>query len=1241
MAVGTLPEKLQTKLDNLARRLHRLRLLRGGSLVVLTAVAGVAVALVLDAWLELPPVVRWMLAAAWIAAVTIVAWRSLIRPLRRPITAPGLAAAVEEEYPRLGERLTTAVDLDDGKDYHGSPAFVGMLIRETDQKTRTLDFGPAAPPNATEWLTAATVAAVLLLVAPVVFIPDYYLGLARRLLMPWDRRPAVVPFEIIAGPGDGFAARGRPLTITAELRPTREGTAIPDVVTLVLTAEDGKPLRLRMPRGDQSHNFAFRIDELKSNFRYYMQAGPIETANHAIIAVDPVELAGGPTTTLTPPAYATTLGVQTVDGLYDLKVLEHGRVVIDCQFDRPAESATLIMVPTAARPVPADKRANDVPPVKLPLTLSEDRRSGHVEFPARGGAKLRLELSAGHGIMTNTPEQTLTVTPDRPPEFRRVAGMPDHGSIRPTDALAFDLALADDLAVATVEIDYRVNGGPIQHEAVALPGLGTPIAAGRTEFKIAGKAKDGETLFLRLRATDNRNVPDAGLGPNVVAYPAGEHWIDLRVSADADSVRRQEVTSRRDDIDKRLRDLIARVDRADRRAYALHQEIEQDRTGAEAQTQTLRELTAEQAAMAKALTDLADDAAIAGLKPLADDIRAVGEREFRQAAEALRDAAAALDKARVPPLERADAALAEARGKLESLIQTNRDLADARLDQVQLDELAERERELAEQARQAATPEELDRLTKEQQEIADELKKLTENDVSLREAMKAAHADEARQLAEQARKLAEAERELDAKLAEAERQRNLAKLAELARRQKQLADEADRLASQTRAAAQAAKASPLDAQPAAKAADDLKAGDADAAQTRQNESARELDRLAGTLDRAAEATRDPREAARQLARLQEENRQRLERPAERAFARRQQEAIWNAVQSLDVPEGNAPARLDRQQAAELAAEAVRALMRNDASNAEFRMAQAKDWMDRLANDLPKTPQQRQTQQAGPPKADRPPPEGMATPGQVAKARELANRQRELRDQVRQATESDSASAREQSAANARQQELARQAGDLAKSLDRSAERMPKGGSQQSARGAAASARQGESALQKAQGGEAGQAKRARKQAADALEKAAGQAEQAARAGSNGRPQAGQQAGRQLQTAQGEMTAAQDRLGERQPQQAGGSMNRAADALRDAARQMGQRSEPQGAPREGAPDPAQAFAQGKGTPTAVDLPKELQKYAGKKWGELPGELRTRIVQDMKAQYGDDYARIIKLYFEQIAENNGKK
>jgi hypothetical protein len=49
---------------------------------------------------------------------------------------------------------------------------------------------------------------------------------------------------------------------------------------------------------------------------------------------------------------------------------------------------------------------------------------------------------------------------------------------------------------------------------------------------------------------------------------------------------------------------------------------------------------------------------------------------------------------------------------------------------------------------------------------------------------------------------------------------------------------------------------------------------------------------------------------------------------------------------------------------------------------------------------------------------------------------------------------------------------------------------------------------------------------------------------------------------------------------------------------------------------------------------------MKKYAGKRWGELPGELRTQIIQDMKSKYGDNYARMIKLYFEQVADTKDK-
>ena len=180
---------------------------------------------------------------------------------------------------------------------------------------------------------------------PLVLFPDYYIGLGRRLLMPWDRRPAVMPFAMDFTPGDAFAARGRPLTIAVEFRPTHEKSALPNACTLVMTGEDQKQVRLKMPAGGTANSFAFRIDELKSNVRYHIEAGQIESEGHAVIAVDPVELAGGPTTVLSPPPYAKSVAIQTIEGPNDLAILQFGQVAIDCRFDRPAESATLIVTP--------------------------------------------------------------------------------------------------------------------------------------------------------------------------------------------------------------------------------------------------------------------------------------------------------------------------------------------------------------------------------------------------------------------------------------------------------------------------------------------------------------------------------------------------------------------------------------------------------------------------------------------------------------------------------------------------------------------------------------------------------------------------------------------------------------------------------------------------------------------------------------------------------------------------------
>jgi hypothetical protein len=108
----------------------------------------------------------------------------------------------------------------------------------------------------------------------------------------------------------------------------------------------------------------------------------------------------------------------------------------------------------------------------------------------------------------------------------------------------------------------------------------------------------------------------------------------------------------------------------------------------------------------------------------------------------------------------------------------------------------------------------------------------------------------------------------------------------------------------------------------------------------------------------------------------------------------------------------------------------------------------------------------------------------------------------------------------------------------------------------------------------------------------------------------------------------------------QPKSAAASMQQAAEALQQTAKQAQQQMSASGRP-VGGTSPAQSFQPGAASAGSDILRERLDAYAGKAWGELPGELRTRIIQDLRARYGDEYAPIIQRYFQQIADVPGKQ
>jgi hypothetical protein len=232
----------------------------------------------------------------------------------------------------------------------------------------------------------------------------------------------------------------------------------------------------------------------------------------------------------------------------------------------------------------------------------------------------------------------------------------------------------------------------------------------------------------------------------------------------------------------------------------------------------------------------------------------------------------------------------------------------------------------------------------------------------------------------------------------------------------------------------------------------------------------------------------------------------------------------------------------------------------------------------------------------------------------------------------------------------RQGDLARQGEGLAQALDRLAQERSQPPQEQLALGEAAeAARRAEWALRQAQhqmqAGVPGKAWTAQEQAIEDLELAAEQALKAQpshppAAGAprasrtEGLPGSAQQVGRAVRQARGQMERALGLLADGQDSSALAAMRQAAQSLRQAARTPEPADPHQGQPGQ----TAGTGGPGDGMPTPGAYGPDGTPFAGKTWGELPGEVRTKIVQDTKARYGEEYAQAIKLYFEQIADRS---
>ena len=858
------PLPIRRALRRVDLRLRSAALARGLGTIALVAAVGSGLGMAADFAWTLPTSARWAIWGSWASAVGLGLAVFVIRPLSRKARWIDLAAVAERVDPRLGERLTGSIALLDARNHpSGSPALIAALAEDAAGHVGEFDPSLVKASGRPVARLALGLVAVALAAAPSLARPDPFRTLALRFFAPWVDLDRVGWFALSVLPGDKLTAIGSDVRFEAKVAPRfASTTALPDAATLEWTDEKGAEHRARMASrpadSPSSRTFEATLPGLAGSIRYRVSTTAARSRAYRVTAVEPSRVREV-SAEVQPPAY-TGLPPSKAKDPSRIEAVEGSRIMLTIATSSPVEAIELAW-PSAPPTGRSGSRSIRIKPagdgMHATATVVAEASGPFVLTPRRDE----------HGLDGHPEARQLVVRDDAAPTLA-IKGPPSTSEARPDDLLQLGVAARDDFAVASAELHYEVrkagSGAESRagHVALTLDGLGTPLARGVGSLPLRDLGLEpGDSVAYRVRVVDNRPEPR---GPNVT-------WSEGRgiaIAAKAEPMIAKDDRLRRESFQARL-DQIRVANAANRR------ETEQLRYAADA---AQRNGAAWDAGRDVDLAARGLEARAVGdkLQLLARDLQ--GDPTFgplarptRQAAEVEAEAGRAqLDQARKAPdsarrlveLRQADARLGALGGRLDEIRRRFDALAKLDLDRQKLRDLAAKEDALAAQA--ALGDAGKAKLAAEQEELRKALDALLAQSPGLRAGLLAVQSDEAIKLAKEARALAEKQRAESRKTTEAPRAST--PLLEIARDQKELEDDARRLALEVDDPLAENGRARLDTDAVRRPVDPIERGDLPDAVRRLDEAEDGLRRLARDVE---DVPLDAKALARRLARRQE------------------------------------------------------------------------------------------------------------------------------------------------------------------------------------------------------------------------------------------------------------------------------------------------------------------------------------------------------------------------------------
>ena len=666
---------LSDLLERVRRRIRIQSALRGTAETASILIAGVLLSCGLDYLLSLPGLFRLAFLALTLLLTAIIAARRLIIPLLQVPPVDELGAAVDLEFPELQESVATLISIQQSVDVTDASTRIMQerLRQSVEDHIQVARPSRIVKSRSTIRRCAMAAVALVMILIPVLLWPTGSGLLAQRFVMPFANLAAASNLYFELHEGNRVAARNADVEFTA-IPQWRNGVPgeIPTDVKLEFRTESGIIDELPMLLNSEQQQFTSVLRSVRESLRYRVYGGGAMTEWFQLTVGDPPVLKTA-TLTSVAPAYTRRAPVTFEGASGDMEVLVGSQIELRLTFN---EAVHEVQISDEEDETRADQTKVAQP--QKPVELTPDRLSAVFRFEAQGGGDFDLLAfnKAGLCVSTETARR-LIVLPDTPPTLS-VGGIEDGLRVRPDEVLTVECGAADDIGIAALSMEYRLNpansGAPQTDLVDALTAeaelpttkvaaeplkVGSLIVSHNFTLDLkALNAKSGESLTVTVCTQDERPVP----GPQVVCQGPWTIYVDDEAPPGGETL---DAAARRQLLED-LERIQQQLDQDAKAAEELKEEIEEKQT--EETREKAEELSEQEKQLAEELKELAEKSKDQQMTPeQKQKLKELSEQLSEDAAKKLEEAAKEESETAAKKVDEAAKQLGKVREELEQI----------------------------------------------------------------------------------------------------------------------------------------------------------------------------------------------------------------------------------------------------------------------------------------------------------------------------------------------------------------------------------------------------------------------------------------------------------------------------------------------------------------------------------------------------------------------------------------------